>query len=65
MRKTWSFLPVALLSVALGAQTTTPPQAPGSAMTPETQSPAARAGVPSFAIGNFTWDWIYEGDSTF
>ena len=21
---------------------------------------AARAGVPSFAIGNFTWDWIYE-----
>ena len=22
---------------------------------------AARAGVPSAAIGNFTWDWIYEG----
>ena len=21
---------------------------------------AARAGVPSMAIGNFTWDWIYE-----
>ena len=26
---------------------------------------AARAGVPSLAIGNFTWDWIYEGDSAF
>ena len=22
---------------------------------------AARAGVPSVAIGNFTWDWIYDG----
>jgi L-arabinokinase len=22
---------------------------------------AARAGVPSLALGNFTWDWIYEG----
>jgi len=22
---------------------------------------AAAAGVPSLAIGNFTWDWIYEG----
>ena len=22
---------------------------------------AAEAGVPSLAIGNFTWDWIYEG----
>ena len=22
---------------------------------------AARAAVPSLAIGNFTWDWIYEG----
>ena len=22
---------------------------------------AAAAGVPSIAIGNFTWDWIYEG----
>ncbi len=22
---------------------------------------AAEAGVPSVAIGNFTWDWIYEG----
>jgi hypothetical protein len=22
---------------------------------------AARAGVPSYALGNFTWDWIYEG----
>jgi L-arabinokinase len=24
---------------------------------------AARAGVPSVAISNFTWDWIYEGYS--
>lgn len=24
-------------------------------------SAAARAGVPSIAIGNFTWDWIYQG----
>jgi L-arabinokinase len=22
---------------------------------------AARAGIPSVALGNFTWDWIYEG----
>ena len=22
---------------------------------------AAAAGIPSIAIGNFTWDWIYEG----
>ncbi len=22
---------------------------------------AARAGVPSYAVGNFTWDWIYDG----
>ena len=22
---------------------------------------AARAGIPSIAIGNFTWDWIYRG----
>jgi L-arabinokinase len=22
---------------------------------------AARAGLPSVALGNFTWDWIYEG----
>ena len=22
---------------------------------------AARAGVPSFVVSNFTWDWIYEG----
>ena len=22
---------------------------------------AARADVPSYALGNFTWDWIYEG----
>src|SRR5207237_2445394 len=21
---------------------------------------AARAGVPSFGVGNFTWDWIYD-----
>jgi hypothetical protein len=26
---------------------------------------AARAGVPSVAIGNFTWDWIYEGYDSF
>src|SRR5262245_2001366 len=25
---------------------------------------AARAGVPSIALGNFTWDWIYEGYSS-
>ena len=24
-------------------------------------SAAARAGIPSIAIGNFTWDWIYRG----
>ena len=22
---------------------------------------AARAGIPSIAVGNFGWDWIYEG----
>lgn len=22
---------------------------------------AARAGIPSIALGNFTWDWIYDG----
>jgi hypothetical protein len=26
---------------------------------------AARAGVPSVAIGNFTWDWIYAGYDAF
>jgi L-arabinokinase len=26
---------------------------------------AARAGVPAIAIGNFTWDWIYEGYTDF
>jgi len=26
---------------------------------------AARAGVPSIAVGNFSWDWIYEGYETF
>ena len=26
---------------------------------------AARAGVPSVAIGNFTWDWIYGGYDAF
>ena len=26
---------------------------------------AARAGIPSVAIGNFTWDWIYRGYETF
>lgn len=28
-------------------------------------SAAARAGVPSIAIGNFTWDWIYQGYPAF
>ncbi|HKF65401.1 MAG TPA: hypothetical protein VKB36_02705 [Vicinamibacterales bacterium] len=27
---------------------------------PLAHAAAARAGVPSVAIGNFTWDWIYE-----
>ena len=26
---------------------------------------AARAGIPSVAIGNFTWDWIYGGYEMF
>ena len=26
---------------------------------------AARAGVPSVAVGNFTWDWIYSGYDAF
>ena len=26
---------------------------------------AARAGLPAVAIGNFTWDWIYEGYERF
>ena len=26
---------------------------------------AARAGVPSIAVSNFTWDWIYEAYATF
>lgn len=26
---------------------------------------AARAGVPSIALANFTWDWIYEGYASF
>jgi UDP:flavonoid glycosyltransferase YjiC (YdhE family) len=32
---------------------------------PLAHAAAARAGVPSIAIGNFTWDWIYEGYATF
>lgn len=32
---------------------------------PIAHAAAARAGLPSLAIGNFTWDWIYEGDPTF
>lgn len=28
---------------------------------PLAHAAAARAGVPSVAISNFTWDWIYEG----
>lgn len=26
---------------------------------------AARTGIPAVALGNFTWDWIYEGYDTF
>jgi len=26
---------------------------------------AERAGIPSVAVGNFTWDWIYEGSPEF
>jgi L-arabinokinase len=32
---------------------------------PLAHAAAARAGLSSIAIGNFTWDWIYEGYSTF
>jgi hypothetical protein len=32
---------------------------------PLAHAAAARAGVPSIAIGNFTWDWIYEGYDSF
>jgi hypothetical protein len=32
---------------------------------PIAHAAAARAGLPSLAIGNFTWDWIYEGYPTF
>lgn len=32
---------------------------------PLAHAAAARAGIPSIAIGNFTWDWIYEGYATF
>ncbi len=32
---------------------------------PLAHAAAARAGIPSVAIGNFTWDWIYEGYATF
>jgi len=32
---------------------------------PLAHAAAARAGIPSMAIGNFTWDWIYEGYATF
>jgi len=32
---------------------------------PLAHAAAARAGIPSMAIGNFTWDWIYEGYETF
>src|SRR5262249_53279952 len=28
-------------------------------------SAAARAGIPSIAFANFTWDWIYSGYSAF
>jgi L-arabinokinase len=32
---------------------------------PLAHAAGARAGLPSLAIGNFTWDWIYEGYPTF
>jgi UDP:flavonoid glycosyltransferase YjiC (YdhE family) len=32
---------------------------------PLAHAAAARAGVPSVAIGNFTWDWIYDGYDSF
>jgi L-arabinokinase len=32
---------------------------------PLAHAAAARAGVPSVAVGNFTWDWIYEGYDSF
>jgi UDP:flavonoid glycosyltransferase YjiC (YdhE family) len=32
---------------------------------PLAHAAAARAGVPSVAIGNFTWDWIYDGYASF
>jgi len=32
---------------------------------PLAHAAAARASLPSIAIGNFTWDWIYEGLPTF
>lgn len=32
---------------------------------PLAHAAAARAGLPSLAIGNFTWDWIYEGYPAF
>jgi hypothetical protein len=32
---------------------------------PLAHAAAARAGIPSIAIGNFTWDWIYEDYETF
>lgn len=32
---------------------------------PIAHAAAVRAGLPSLAVGNFTWDWIYEGYPTF
>lgn len=32
---------------------------------PLAHAAAARADLPSVAIGNFTWDWIYEGYASF
>jgi L-arabinokinase len=32
---------------------------------PLAHAAAARAVIPSIAVGNFTWDWIYEGYETF
>ncbi len=32
---------------------------------PLAHAAAAQAGLPSIAVGNFTWDWIYEAYETF
>jgi UDP:flavonoid glycosyltransferase YjiC (YdhE family) len=32
---------------------------------PLAHAAAARAGIPSIAVGNFTWDWVYEAYAAF